>query len=139
MSLGARLARARRSGLLRQVLRFAVVGMGATLTHAAVFWLGFALGGLHHVPANILAFLVAFEVSYFGHRRWSFAGGRRETGRRWRLLAVSLLGLGLNLAWGALAFELWGGMALFLALQIGVTPGLVFVLSRLWVFKAGGA
>jgi len=131
-------ARAHWRGGLGQLVRFGLVGVAATLTHTGVFWLLFQQAGLHHAPANVLAFLVAFEVSYFGHRRWSFAGGRRRDGRRWRLFLVALLGLGLNLVWGWLTFDLLhGGLALFVALQAGLTPLLVFALSRVWVFRAG--
>jgi putative flippase GtrA len=125
-------------GAFGQLVRFGIVGMAATLTHTGVFWLLWGPLALYHAPANILAFLVAFEVSFWGHRRWSFAAGTRRRGTRWRLFAVALLGLGLNMAWGWVAFDLMhAGLPAFVALQIGLTPAIVFVLSRLWVFRVG--
>lgn len=136
----ALVARARVSwhGPLGQLIRFGVVGVGATLTHTAVFWLVWGQLGLHHAPANVLAFLVAFEVSYWGHGRWSFAQGKRRRGTRWRLFLVALLGLGLNMTWGWVTFDLLdAGLPVFVALQVGLTPAIVFGLSRVWVFRVG--
>lgn len=130
--------RASWDGLVGQALRFGLIGAAATVTHTGIFWLAFTQVGLHHVLANVAAFLVAFEVSYRGHAGWSFArASQRHDGRRWRLFFVALGGLALNVAWGWVAFGALGaGFGVFAALQIGVTPMVVFLLSRTWVFRA---
>lgn len=70
--------------LANQLVRFLVIGGLAALTHLVVFGLldkplAMATGWKHsEYLTNFIAFIVAFQVSYWGHSGWSFAGhGRR--------------------------------------------------------------
>ena len=57
--------------MISQLLRFGAVGIAAMLIH----WLTVvALVPLGSVPllANVAGFGVAFQVSYWGHRHWTF-------------------------------------------------------------------
>ncbi|MGL4565081.1 MAG: GtrA family protein, partial [Halioglobus sp.] len=53
-----------------QVLRFALVGAAATCTHYIVALIS-ALH-IHLYGANLLGYLAAVAISYFGHQRYSF-------------------------------------------------------------------
>ena len=120
-------------GLLLQILRFGLVGGLATITHIAVATvLLYVFPSLHPVAANIAAFLLAFLVSFVGHSRFTF----RRDGNLPRFLVAAIAGLCASnavlvalLAIGASAIpSLW--MATLAA------PLVVYVISKLWVFKA---
>lgn len=57
---------------MRQLVRFMCVGGGATITH----YLGVLILTYHWrlnpEAANVLAFIIAFAVSFIGHWRWTF-------------------------------------------------------------------
>ncbi|MFD0895398.1 GtrA family protein [Luteolibacter ambystomatis] len=119
-----------------QVIRFGCVGVAAMLVHLGVVSV-LVPGGMSPLVANVAAFTVAFQVSYGGHRRWTFEadGG---WGAYLRMLAVSLASFALNEAMyaGLLRFTtLDYRAALFLVLV--VVAFLTFAASRLWVFTRG--
>ncbi|MDU4056600.1 MULTISPECIES: GtrA family protein [Pseudomonas] len=112
-------------------LRFALVGAAATGVHMAVAAL--LLGGWNWPAyiANLGAFLVAFGVSYLGHRYLTFA----RAGSPWRFLLVALAGFGLNnlLLTGLLACGVPVLYALLAATAL--VPVFSYLLSSLWVFR----
>ena len=113
------------------VARFGVIGLLATAVHLLVASLCFLVGGLQELPANILAFAVAFPVSYFGHRYFTF----RTAGSAIRFLMVSGASFVANntiLVALLEILELEGVYAITAALVL--TPVMVFLLSRYWVF-----
>lgn len=92
------------------------------------------LGGGGNWPAyiaNLGAFLVAFGVSYLGHRYLTFA----RAGSPWRFLLVALAGFGLNnlLLTGLLACGVPVLYALLAATAL--VPVFSYLLSSLWVFR----
>jgi len=114
---------------------FLAVGGAAAATHMGVF----ALAQAHLWPelANALGFVVAFGVSFAGHRLLSFkdAGTSVATSLK-RFAITALAGFASNeivfilllrgLGWPSL-------LALFLALVFAA--GQTFVLSRFWAFR----
>lgn len=124
--------------LLLQAGRFGVVGLGATLVHVLVYAGLIELLGIAPLLANTLGFATAVNVSFIGHRRWTFSDQRQ--GRAQRSLArfwvVSLFGFVLNtlfvwLVTGPLALAYGWAIPLI----AGVTPLLTFVSSRVWAFR----
>jgi putative flippase GtrA len=120
----------------RTVLVFAAVGASAALTHLAVFaW-------IEHLMlaelANALGFVVAFFVSFFGHRFLSFQDTQRSTGQSlWRFAITALAGFATNEAVFMLLYRalLWPSLvALVAALILAAIQ--TFVLSRFWAFRA---
>jgi len=118
----------------RSGLWFIAVGTAAALTHMAVF----ALTRSHLWPevANATGFVVAFFVSFAGHRRLSFQDAQTGLLQSLRRFAVTALA---GFASNELVFVLllrgldWPSMlALFVALVFAA--GQTFVLSRFWAF-----
>jgi putative flippase GtrA len=114
---------------------FLAVGAAAALTHMGVF----ALAQTKMWPelANALGFVVAFFVSFFGHRLLSFkdAGTSVATSFK-RFTVTALAGFASNeLVFIVLlrALELPSLVALFLALVFAA--GQTFMLSRFWAFR----
>jgi len=69
---------------LPQPLQFALVGGCAAATHLAVVALLVQLTQMPPLAANVLAFLVAFVVSYNGHALFTFSAARA---RGWPVVA----------------------------------------------------
>lgn len=120
--------------LLRQLLRFAGVGVAAMAVHFVVA-VALARAGVPPLIANVGGFLSAVPVSYQGHRRWTFGEGREAAFRRFALVALggfcaneTLLALLLRIT--PLRYE----VALTLVLG-GVALG-TYLLCRGWAFRA---
>lgn len=114
---------------------FLAVGGTAALTHMAVFAL--AQGRMLPELANALGFLIAFFVSFAGHRLLSFKDAGTSVGTSLGRFAVTALaGFASNelvfmlllrgLGWPAL-------LALFTALLFAA--GQTFLFSRFWAFR----
>ena len=127
----------RHSGLLGQLVRYALTGGLASIVNIGVYWL-LAAGGMDPNLAWAIGFVAAVLVGYVVHSRWSFRGhGRRDNLARTgsRFVIVSLISFGLNSLWVWLLVQqldlpLWAPYPLVL----GVTPLIVFALNRKWVF-----
>jgi putative flippase GtrA len=59
--------------LTHRLFFFTGIGITSTLVHLSVVALLVNIAHLHPLKANIIAFFIAFNVSYFGHRRFTFA------------------------------------------------------------------
>jgi putative flippase GtrA len=114
---------------------FLAVGGAAALTHMLVFAL--AQKAMWPELANALGFVVAFFVSFAGHRLLSFKDAGTSVGTSFkRFLVTALAGFAGNelmfmlllrgLGWPSL-------LALFVALVFAA--GQTFVLSRFWAFR----
>lgn len=120
------------------VLAFVGVGIAAALVHYLAALGAHALG---FTPAwsNNVGFILAFPVSYLGHRQWSFR--QSEASHQQALLkffCVALLGFFGNqgLLWCGLQFTPWP-FWLVLGLVMGVVAASTYLLSRFWAFKHG--
>lgn len=133
-----------RRALAAQIVRYGVVGLGVTLVQAAVYWLLAARAGAHSQIANLAGYGVAVLLGYALHGRFTFADadGTRDTGakahaaRGARFVAVSLVSLALNALWVWLcvSWMRWPEWTPIPAM-VFVTPGVVFLLNRMWVFR----
>lgn len=122
--------------MIGQLLRFGVVGVGAMLVH----WLVVAaLVPLGLVPllANVVAFAVAFQVSYWGHRHWTFGAhgvGHRQTLPRFAMVACSSFVANefmyfLLLRYTSLDYRT------ALTIVLATVAIATFLLSRQWAFR----
>lgn len=118
-------------------LRFAAIGVLATLVHVVVFTLCVELIAIPPVAASIPAFCLALLVSYFANRRWTFRGPGFHHLLLPKFAAVQITGLGLNAGITYLVvnlLHLWYGIAL--AICVAVVPLITFLLHRSWTFGA---
>ena len=121
--------------LIFQLSRFGLVGVAATMVHFLVAvglnWLGMAL-----LVANLIAFVFAFQVSYWGHSKWSFGGhGLSRSRSMFRFFTVSVVGFLIN---EALLFLLQANTDLapeiLLGIVLSVVAFLTFAASKFWAF-----
>ncbi|MDD2925769.1 GtrA family protein [Rhodoferax sp.] len=114
---------------------FLAVGGAAALTHMGVF----ALAQSHMWPelANAMGFVIAFFVSFAGHRHLSFRDAATSVATSFQRFAVTALaGFASNEMMFVLLLRGLGLpalLALFLALVFAA--GQTFVLSRFWAFR----
>lgn len=123
-----------------QVFRFGLVGMSATATHVLVFAMLIEVAATAPVPANLIAWVVAFIVSFAGHFLWTFKEAREQTGysavtRLPRFLVVSLFGLGLNTTIVYFVERLGLHYMVSIILMVTLVPATVFVFSKFWAFS----
>ena len=117
---------------------FVLVGASAALTHMAVFTVVLLLvPTLWPEIANVAGFLVAFLVSFVGHRRLSFQDAGTSVFQSFlRFAATAVAGFATNESVFILLFRLLG-LPTWVALISGIVVSAVqtFVLSRFWAFK----
>ena len=123
--------------MTRQLFWFGVVGVSAMLVHFLTVTVLVPLG-VAPLLANVPAFLIAFQVSYWGHRRLTFrVAGVAHRRALPRFFAVACLGFGVN---EALYFVLLRFAAvdyrIGLAVVLVVAAALTFALSKWWAFAA---
>ncbi|MFJ5539666.1 GtrA family protein [Halomonas sp. ATBC28] len=115
-----------------RLFRFLIVGGAATVTHMLVAALLFAYV---HNPSpysiNVVAFLVAFLVSFYGHRHITFQ--TRGSMRRFLLVAVGGFLVNNAILTGCLALGIDGLVAVIIA--TACVPVLTYLASSLWAFK----
>lgn len=120
-------------------MHFGLVGGAATLVHFVVA-LSLIAFGIHPLWSNALGFVVAFQVSYFGHRSFTFKHPELPIAQSMRRFAVVATG-GFLLDEGLLAVLLvWTALPapVALAAALLVVAGVTFVAVRLWVFVGQG-
>lgn len=122
----------------RELFWFGVIGISALLTHFLLVTLLVPLG-LQPLVANVLAYLLAFQVSYWGHRRKTFEAGHLPHSQTLpRFFAVASLSFLLN---EALYFLLLHFTRLdyrvALLIVLFAVAVVTFVLSRAWAFASG--
>lgn len=121
---------------LLQIARFIIVGGSAAVVHFSVVVLLVQL--FHYAPliANVGGFMVSFQVSYWGHRVWTFADTvtlHREAYPK--LVAVQLVNFALNESLFYFFLSLHLPYQLALLIVLAILPAFTFVSSKFWVFQ----
>ncbi len=121
---------------MRQLLRFGIIGLVAMTLHGSVVLL-LVPYGLKPLVANVFGFLAAVQLSYYGHRHWSFSATHvpHRIGMV-KFIGVAMLGFAINeslYAW-LLQDTSWS-YETALPVALVTTAGGTFVLSRFWVFR----
>jgi putative flippase GtrA len=127
---------------VKQFLRFAIVGGGATLTHISTLVSLVELAGFPPVLANAMAFLTAVGLSFFGHCYWTFRPQASHPApcppRKVmfaKFVSVGIVGLGLNSLIAYIVVEMLSASYVYaLVLVVTAVPVLLFFLSKCWVF-----
>lgn len=127
------------NGLLREALRFATVGAGATLVHLVVAWLANRGVGFEPFTANACGFLAAFALSYLGHFYWTFGRQAGHSRHLPRFVVVALVGYALtNVVVWAIAIRAGLPFEAALAVILVVVPASTWLLARIWAFRREG-
>ncbi len=124
-------------GSVKEIGRFGVVGVGATLVHFAVLTLAVEQTRIPPSLANGLAFLCALSVTYLGQSLWVFRHRSRHGADQLARFGVSLgIGMLANVAIMAVSVHALGlGYRVGFVLGLILVPALSFVINRYWVFR----
>jgi len=121
----------------KRLMKFAGVGGLATLVHSSLYIFFLNIISLHDQMSNLLGYLFAFLVSYYGQRHWTFYDKEIESEIRSKLkfFASSLLSLGINALWVYLTVEILLQPPEYAVLGIMfITPIIIYLLLKFWVF-----
>lgn len=122
--------------LFWQVMRFGIIGVIAACVHFGIVVSLVEHANIAPLIANIIAFGLAVQISYWGHRSFTFQAN--DVAHRIafpKLLSVYLLALAANEALYycfMTVFEMPYTLALFFVLAIMACA--TFVVNKLWVF-----
>jgi putative flippase GtrA len=126
--------------LVRQIVRFATVGVASTVVYLVLFVL--LRGALGAQGANLAALLLTAVANTAANRRFTF-GVRGDGAARHQLQGLVVFGLGLALTSGSLALLEWITATPSRLVEVSVlvlanlaATVLRFVLLREWVFAA---
>ena len=122
---------------MRSGFWFLLVGATASLTHLSVYYAGTHWLLIFNELANAIAFVVAFFVSFTGHRFLSFKNsGTSVKQSLLRFFITALAGFLTNELVFVLLFRFLGFND-WIALLIGIATAAAqtFVLSRFWAFR----
>ena len=122
--------------MLRQIMQFGVVGGVAMLVHWVTVLILVPWGTVP-LLANIVGFVVAFNVSYHGHRQWTFTAhalSHAQTLPRFFAVAIGSFLINEGLYYQLLSHtQLDYRMAL--AMVLLTVAILTFIFSRYWAFN----
>ena len=123
-----------KNGGVFELLRFAIVGGLATIVDLAVtFTMVYGLDmGQHENIVTSLAFAIAFFVSYFGHRFFTFH--KNGSALKFLALALSTLVLRNVIVWGLTEFHIMRGIAP-LILAMALVTIITYIVSKFGIFK----
>lgn len=117
--------------------RFGIVGVVAALTHYILVILLFEQVHLALASANLIAFSLAFWVSYFGHRQFTFQAqtlAHRQTLPKFML--VAMLGFAFNESILLLSHHYLSiSLSILVVFAIFITAIFSFVLNRFFAFQ----
>src|SRR5690242_16395869 len=106
--------------LFFQLFRFGVVGLTAASIHFSTVVFLVQYNAIQPLIANVFGFMVSFQVSYWGHRRWTFQDSIALHRTAFpKLLLVQLFNLAAN----------EGLFYMLLSLHLPYTLALIIVLA----------
>lgn len=123
----------------RELFWFGAVGVTAMLVHLGCVSLVLVPLGLDPLIANIIAFLIAFQVSHARHQRLTFSHQQAPVARsRVRFFGVALTSFIINelMYWALLHFTPLD-YRVALAIVLVAVAALTFVTARHWAFAPG--
>jgi putative flippase GtrA len=122
----------------RELFWFGIVGVTAMLVHLGSVSLLLVPLGLSPLVANVLGFLLAFQVSHAGHHKLTFgAAGAPASRSRVRFFLVALLSFVINeLMYAALLHFTHLDYRLALAMVLIAVAALTFFSARNWAFAS---
>ena len=123
-----------------RLFRFGVVGVSATLTHAAILWALVESIQMRPSLATVIGFLVAFNVSYFGHYYFTFRSTEPHKRALPGFALTATAGAVLNWLIFVIGTDLldWNYWITFL-IAIASVPVFVFFVSRRVAFERPNA
>ena len=132
MTLNSFLDKVSQGGQFYELVRFVIVGGAATVTDLAVsIVLFFAYPGMSENVITTCAFCIAFFVSYFGHRYFTF----KQEGNILKFLALSCSMLVLRNIIVFVLVRIWMPGLTPIVLAMALVTVITYLISKFMVFK----
>jgi putative flippase GtrA len=130
--------------IVHQYIKFGLIGVLATVVHIGLFIIFIEWFQAWEILANLIAYCAAVMVSFLGNSLWTFKASRSNHEKtasvsRTQLIrfwVTSLAGLILNTVIVFVVIDIWIAPYYYaIALMVTLTPILIFITSKLWVFR----
>lgn len=122
---------------LAQIAKFLTIGSLAAVVHFSVVVLLVQTFDYAPLIANVAGFVVSFQLSYWGHRLWTFSDTHVSHREAYpRLVAVQVLNFSINEALYYLFLSLGLPYPLALLIVLAILPVFTFITSKFWVFQS---
>jgi len=125
------------SMLKKQLIRFGLIGLTALSVHLLSVMLLVRTWEIPPLGANVLGFLLALQVSYWGHYKWTFTAdhlSHKRAALRFFIIALSNFGINEIMYAGLLrTTRLPYDLALLMVLIFMAIS--TFILSKFWAFR----
>lgn len=124
------------SVLFLQFCRFGIVGLTAAIVHYCIVVELVQKIAMQPLIANIFAFLIAFQISYWGHRLWTFQDSSVLHRNAFpRLLFLQTINFAANEALFSIFMTYGLPYNIALIIVLAILPIFTFITSKLWVFQ----
>ena len=124
------------ANLIAQLFRFGLVGVTAAAIHFSIVVSLVQTFAYAPLVANVFAFLVSFQVGYFGHRRFTFNGTTALHSVAFpKLLTLQIFNFVANESLFYFLLSLHLPYQLALLIVLATLPLFTFVVSKFWVFN----
>lgn len=123
--------------IIKQISKFICIGTLAAVVNFIVDIFLVELISIKPLIANIFGFIISFQVSFIGHRFWTFyEEGIKDTHIVWiKFLIIALSSLALNQLLYAIYLMFINNYIIALFFALITVPPLTFIVSKLWAFK----
>ncbi len=119
-----------------QICRFGTVGLTAASIHFSIVVTLVQANMFVPLVANVFGFLVSFQISYWGHRLWTFHDAVvLHRVAFLRLLCVQVISLAANESLFYIFLSLHLPYPIALLIVLTIIPIFTFLSSKLWVFR----
>jgi putative flippase GtrA len=123
--------------LLTQIIRFGMVGVTAAGIHFTTVVLLVHYFFLEPLVANVFGFAIAFQMSYWGNRLWTFHDTAALHHVAFsKLLIVQLVNFTANESLFYIFLSLHLPYPIALLIVLTILPVFTFMSSKFWVFKS---
>lgn len=119
-----------------QVCRFGIVGVTAAIVNYLIVILLVELLNWLPLTANVIGFALSFQVSYLGHRFWTFSHKQHNLQSLPKFILVATMGFACNESVLALMLH-YMTLSYTISLIVSILTGaiLTFICGKLWAFK----
>tara|TARA_R110002167_G_scaffold195552_1_gene398301 strand:+ start:230 stop:646 length:417 start_codon:yes stop_codon:yes gene_type:complete len=120
-----------------QIFKFCCIGLLAAIVNFAVDIFLVHHFNWHPWVANILGFLISFQVSFLGQRYWTFKTQQTKSNHRalGKFFIVATFSFILNMGLYGIYLLVIPNYLVALFCTFATVPPITFVLSKVWAFK----
>lgn len=124
--------------VVRQFVKFGIVGIFSTIIDWGIFYLLNLVFGVYYLTAKVLSFLVAVINSFIWNRRWTFHSQNQNRGKEFtKFLIIALVGLSVNALIMYLAVSIFHTRKIVgLIFATGIVTFWNFLANKYYTFKS---